>query len=377
MFARGQGVQRSRVRVLGSIEDIASMEKEWEQLRNDCGAGIFSSHHLVMEWLEAFHSVAEPRFLCIEKEGSLAMVAPFVQNSRRHMGVSVRSLYMAGWANRTLEYYDIGILHRAGENGIPDLLEGMAKMDWNLLNLNGLSDCPYHNDLMQKAASIWPSAQMVRIPCPYLDLSGHEDVTDLFGTRNRRTVRKVVRELSGSDRLDSTTLEGKEEMERAMMSYVEMHRRRWSDKGGSIFQDSRQRDFLVGMARLLAERSQGRIYETRIDGVLAAQALCIFDRGMARIYRISMNDELMSYSPGYLLFQQMLTDLKREGIKKVDLGAGPEEFKYRLGARDAYVLGLKMDRGGLRMASRLGRTPGVGTVLKGTGLRERFLKGVS
>lgn len=364
------------MRVLESIDDIASLGKEWERLRSDCGGGIFSSHHMVMEWLEAFHEMAEPRFLCMEREGALVAVAPFVLSSKRHMGLKVKTLYMAGWANQTLEYHDIGILHRSGEEDLAPLLEGLGKLDWNLLSLNGLTDCPFHHALIDRAKGKWPDAQIERTPCPYLDIADQDDVTRLFGTRNRRTVRKLLRELSEAERLDSTILRSQEDMERAMLMYVELHRQRWSYRGGSIFQDARQRDFLVGMVKSVAERSEGRIYEMRIDGVLAAQALCLFDPGMARIYRISMNDELMDYSPGYLLFQHMLTDLKGEGIGKVDLGAGAEDFKYRLGAKDAYLLGLRLDRGSLKMASRLGRMPGLERVLRDTGLRDRFLGGV-
>lgn len=369
--------QPLHIRVLTDLDDILPLQREWEGLRLGCGGSVFSSHHWTLEWLRHFSDVFEPRVLTLEREGELEAVAPFVLSKKRYMGMGVRTLSMTGWAGGTLEYYETGVLHRPGKEEPDLLLRGLGEMNWNSLQLYGFPDCPFHNSLLERAKGLWPDAQVERVPCPYLDLAGREDVASLFGTRNRRTVRKLLRELSETKRLESRALCSPGQVERAMLEYVEMHRTRWASRGGSIFQDQRQRDFLLGMAKMAAERSEACIYEVRIDGELGAQALSLFEPNKVRIYRISMNDDLMDFSPGYLLFHEMLTRIMKKGITIVDLGAGAEEFKYRLGAQDAFVLGLRAKRGTLKFASRLGSAPGVDRILRRTGLKDKVLKGVS
>ena len=109
------------------------MGKEWERLRSDCGGGIFSSHHMVMEWLKAFHEMAEPRFLCMEREGSLVAIAPFVLGSKRHMGLKVKTLYMVPRVREgrvilgaTVEETGYDVRPTAG--GIDQLLQGGIRL---------------------------------------------------------------------------------------------------------------------------------------------------------------------------------------------------------------------------------------------------------
>jgi CelD/BcsL family acetyltransferase involved in cellulose biosynthesis len=330
-----------------------------------------------MEWLRHFSDLYDANFLVVRDSGQLAALAPFVTSRRRSMGLPVKTLWMAGWAGGTLEMYETGIIRsRDDAEMINAIVDGMDGMDWNQVRLNGLGDCPFHANLLESISELWTAEISEMTPCPYLDLEGKEDVIETFSTRNRRTTRKLMRELTEQGRLQFRRIGDPQGAEEAMRVYADHHIKRWESKGGSIFQDDRQRSYLLDSARMAAERGEGCVHEARIDDRVAAQALCLFDRDLVRVVRLGTNDDFLEYSPGFLLFAHMLKQFKEQNYLKVDLGAGAEEFKYRLGCVDRFVLAMSAQRGVIRAATNLSHVPVVCTVLERTGLKDRMLKGL-
>jgi CelD/BcsL family acetyltransferase involved in cellulose biosynthesis len=363
--------------LLTNLSEISQLGEEWDALNQQCSGSLFSTHHWTMEWLKHFADLYDVNILAVHDTGRLVALAPFVISRRRSLGLPVNTMTMAGWAGSTLEMYETGIMHARNEASVVSaVIEGVEGMGWNQLRLNGLPDCPFHAALLQGLADSWRTVKAERIPCPYLNLEGREDVTETFSTRNRRTTRKLMRELSEQGRLDFERITDPQGAEDAMQVYADHHIKRWGSKGGSIFSDGRQRSFLISSAHMAAERGEGCVYEAHIDGQVASQALCLFDRDLVRVVRLGTNDDFLEQSPGFLLFAHMLRQFKEQHRPRVDLGAGAEDFKYRLGCTDRFVLGVRAQRGLVRAASELGHTPLVGAVLKKTGLKERMLQGL-
>ena len=363
--------------VLTSLSDLVPLREQWERVRLECSGSIFTSHHWMMEWLKDFSDIAEPNFLAIEDSGHLVAAAPFVLCRKRSMALPVKTLFMAGWASNTLEMYETGIIHSGDDRrAVEAIVEGMGDLDWNQLRLNGLPDCPFHALFHASLSEKWDTEEAERTPCPYLDLKDQEDITSSFSPRNRRTARKLMRELTEQGRLQFRRVTAPMEVEAAMRVYAKHHIERWASRGGSIFQDERQHSFLLHSAGMAAERGEGCVYEALIDGQVASQALCLFDQGTVRVVRLGTSEEMLEHSPGFLIFTYMLTEFKQQGLFRVDLGAGAEEFKYRLGCTDRFVLGISAQRGMVKAASHMSHVPGVSGMLDRTGLKDKVLKGL-
>ena len=68
----------------------------------------------------------------------------------------------------------------------------------------------------------------------------------------------------------------------------------------------------------------------RAGGKLAAVALSLRSRGVLHSWFTAYNPELASYSPGLSLFIRLAEEAQGLGIRKIDLGRGPERYKWSL-----------------------------------------------
>ena len=197
---------------------------------------------------------------------------------------------------------------------------------------------------------------------------------DVIGSRTRRTIRHVTSSLSNENRIVYRIEESPDGVEEALRTYVELHRDRWKKRGGSIFADESISSFLVDIARRFAETSCGRVYEVRIDGTVASQLLCIDDWECMRAYRIGMNDSMKEFAPGNLVAYFAMQDARKRGFGHLDFGKGAEEFKYRMGAKDTYLVGVEAKKGSLKIMSKIASLPGVKGIVERMGAKDSALK---
>jgi CelD/BcsL family acetyltransferase involved in cellulose biosynthesis len=360
-----------RIDVIKELSDLAPLEKDWESIRRACGGHLFSSYHWITKWYRHFPRLAEPRVVVLEHGGQVIGIAPLAYHSLLMKGLRIRTLWTAGWAGATHELQSVGpMCSEGGQEAYGNLLSGILKTNWNNLQFNGLPDSPQTASLHGMLSSKYHTEDVVRIPRPEVHLEGVEEILSMFSERSRRSTRKSLRTLNEDNRLESRKLTAPMDVSSAMTEYIEMHKARWSSKGGSIFNDRDQASFLLDSARTTAERGECAVYQTLIDGRVAAQALTLFDGDRACVYRLGTNDEFLEHVPGYLLFHFLLTDLKSRRFTTVDLGTGAEDFKYRIGAKDNHLVNLHSMRGSLALARRVSNVKGLDRIAMSAGFKK-------
>jgi CelD/BcsL family acetyltransferase involved in cellulose biosynthesis len=161
-----------------------------------------------------------------------------------------------------------------------------------------------------------------------------------------------------------------------MRIYVQQHRARWKAKGGSIFDDPHMAEFIVEAAAKGAEQGYATVYEALIDGNVAAQLLCLSENDHVKAYRIGINELYLDYTPGSLVAYYAMQEMQRRGYRILDYGKGAEDFKYRMGAKDRFLLGIHARRGSVRIMSRIAAVPGVRGIVEKTGAKDAALKRV-
>jgi CelD/BcsL family acetyltransferase involved in cellulose biosynthesis len=362
-------------RVVSEIGDLDPLRGPWEELRAECRGSVFSSFDWTVLWLRHFGHVASPKIILAEDNGTLRGIAPFVLSERTAMGVKIRRLSLVGTEVGAAEYYDIGMLC-ANEEVMSAIFTVIKGLNWNVLNLVDLKDTDQYRALLRRTAEEWHTEELPKVPCPVVMLPEAGDVITAISTRMRRTIRKNLSDLKREGRISFRAQESAENVRVAMRTYIQQHMTRWKPKGGSIFEDRHLSEFIVEIAGNEAERGNATVYETLIDDVVASQMFCLVERDCVRAYRIGINDQYLDYKPGNLVAYFAMQEAQRKGCRIFDFGKGAEEFKYRMGAKDRYLLGIHARRGTVRMMSRLAAVPGVRSVVEKTGAKNATLKKV-
>ncbi len=149
---------------------------------------------------------------------------------------------------------------------------------------------------------------------------------------------------------------------------------RWKEKGGSIFSDDSMISFMKNAVIGSALSGKAAIHELWIDGSLASQMICLEDGDIMRGYRIGMSDKFAEYSPGNLISIYAMSRAKKEGFIVFDFGLGPEEYKYRLGAKDRPLVRIQAKRGMISAFAKMSSLPLVNKVIDRTGMKSQALR---
>jgi len=361
-----------KIDVIKDFSKLAPYEKDWERIRRESGGHLFSSYLWITKWYGHFSSIAEPRVVVLERGDEVVGIAPLAYQSQTVKGLKIRTIWAAGWVGATHELQSVGPMCSEDSKEAPgELLNGILKVGWNNLQFNGLPDSPLTASLHGLLASKYHTEDVVKIPRPEVRLEGVQDILSIFSDRSRRSTRKNMRSLNEENRLEFRRLTEPAAVTSSMVEYIEMHKARWASKGGSIFSDAKQASFLLDSARTTAERGESAVYQTLIDGRIAAQALTLFDDERACVYRLGTNDDFLEHVPGYLLFLELLTDLSSRRFKVVDLGTGAEDFKYRVGAKDNHLVNIHSMRGSLALARRVSHIKGFDRLAESTGIKKK------
>jgi CelD/BcsL family acetyltransferase involved in cellulose biosynthesis len=361
--------------VLKSGPEVEPLENEWEELRSSCGGSIFTSHAFTQAWIRYFADRASPRVITAREDGQLIGIAPLAVWERKAVGLRMRTLSLIGSAGCTAEFHMLGFLYENGRSDVSGgLLEQAGRIRWDALMIRDMADNERNNALIASVARRWKAGPVLKEVCPSLKLAEGDDVLAGAGSRTRRSIRSTLRELHADQRIEFREIRDAADAEQAMHTYVQLHKERWKDKGGSIFSDHRQERLLVDEARLAVTSGQGCVHEVVIDHVVAAQLLTLYDGEVGRAYRMSVNTSFLDYNPGHLVVFCAMMDIKKRGLRLLDMGKGAEEFKYRLGAEDRYLIGVHAIRGKMALAKQIADIPGVKLVADRSGLRHRVLK---
>ncbi len=364
-----------RARTIDSTADLLAIQPEWEELRKRCGGSIFSSFDWAIEWLRHFDRVALPRVVLVEEDGELVGLAPFVVMEHRSMGIKMKKLSMVGNGAGVAELYDLGLMIMENREDVLDvIIEQMDDLDWNVLHLNEMKDDPVTQALYEQVSDRWETDELVRIPCPRTELPVSGDVMDVVSSRTKRTIRKAIGSLEEESRVGYRCVDLPEEAAEATGMYALQHMERWEEKGGSIFSNENLSSFLKDVMMATVQEGRGMVYEVWIDGSLASQMLCLEDGDVMRAYRVGMNNRYSEYSPGNLVAIYAMNEARNAGFTQFDFGAGPEEFKYRLGARDRPLLRIQAKRGTVRAMAKISSLPGVKQLVDRSGMKQQALK---
>lgn len=363
------------VRTLDNTIDLQSYQPEWEALRKRCGGSIFVSFDWVIEWLRHFDRTAQPRVVLVEENGELVGLAPFVVSEERSKGMKVRRLSLVGNGEGLAKLHDLSILVCEDRPNIMDkIVEEMDRLDWNVLHFGEMQDCPSTRGLYARIRQRWDAEELSTIPCPGTDLSLGRDLLDVVSSRTRRTIRRTITELEEESRVRYRCVDTPVEAAEATEMYALKHLTSRDEDVEGVFHTRNLANFLKDAMMASVQEGQAMVFEVWIDGSLASQMLCLEDRDVMRAFKVGSSDRFVEHSPNNLVAIFAMNEARHAGFVRFDFGAGAEEFKYRLGARDRYLLVMEARRGTVRAMAKLSSLPGVRQLVDRKVSRQQALK---
>jgi hypothetical protein len=343
-----------KARIITSHEELSDYEDDWERLRRQCNGSIYSSNFLIRAWFEAFSSSASPRVILVEDNSELVGIAPLCSYRYMAKGLPLKVVSLAGDVRGKLRLTNNTILCPSDRQDVLEaIIEQLKRMRWSFLWTINMERSPTVENYLNMIRSTWNTVECDVNKGLLIPLPPSGELSDAYESNPRHNYRKIVNRLEreGVDtRLERLT---KEDIDRAVDVYAQQHIERWASKGGSYFRDPENVKFLKRSMMEGFDRRYSFAYQLRMNGEVAAQVFGFTEGKKAYAKRIGMDDRFSRYSPGWLLCNRFLTELRDQGVGECDMGWGRERYKYEMGGQELQLVGIGATRGFATAAARV------------------------
>ncbi len=327
-------------------EGFDVLRPEWNEL---LAHSAFHSLFLTWEWQTTWWQCLGKGQLCLlafrTANGELAGIAPlFVTGEAPGC-----ELHLVG-CTEVSDYLDL-IIAQGREPEVyaafVRFLAGSEAPAWDRATLCNLYE-PSHSYTMLPGlaqAMDWQAEVAQEDVAPYLELpSSFDAYLDSLDKKQRHELRrkrsKLERE-AGAWRWFQ--IEGGDDLETWVDRFLALHRR--ASAGKDSFMTPRMAAFFQRIARVASAQGWLRLAFIEIDGVLASTYFNFDFDGRIWVYNSGFDpDAYGSLSPGIVLSTLLIEDAIRTGHRLCDFLQGNEIYKYRLGAVEARVMRVTLQR---------------------------------
>ncbi|MEN6452391.1 MAG: GNAT family N-acetyltransferase [Thermoguttaceae bacterium] len=335
-----------RVFCLNSLDELTPYAEDWERL---AGGVPFRSWTWLSNWWRHYGprddgpTRTQLATLCVfDQDDTLVGIAPWYIDRSAVRG---RVLRFLGSGEVCSDY--LGVLCQPGREGpvveaIADFLVRSALDDspdalhWDLLKLDGvdaedvaMAELGRHLAGSGCAIHRRPSANCWRLELP----TDWESYTAALGKQQRRTVRRLERQLLDTERVTLHVVTRFDELTRAMDILVDLHQRRRRSLGEpGCFASPRFLAFHRDVVPELLRRGMVQLYWLEIDGRPAAAEYHLASGGVLYVYQAGVEPELLDQQPGNVINLAILRWAIERGYRAYDFLRGDEPYKARFGA---------------------------------------------
>ncbi len=317
-----------------------ALESEWNVLlRQSASDTIF----LTPEWQKTWWRTLGEGDLCVitfrDDAGALVGIAPLFRKNG--------ALALVGCVEVS-DYLDV-IIARGREDAVYrallDVLLDPSFPAWNKLTLCNLPDAsttPTQLKTLAEARGLRAQAREEDV-APYIELPATWGAyLESLDKKQRHELRRKLRRI-GEVEHRWEKVNRAAQIPVAVSDFIALHKKSRPDK--NMFMDARMQDFFLAIAEVMQARGWLELAFLEIQTVRAAALWGFVYNDDVLVYNSGYDPEnYRAASPGVALFAYSLQDAIAARRRRYDFLQGNEEYKYRLGARDARVWTLHVTR---------------------------------
>ena len=329
-----------RVGCVTQVEDFEALRAPWNALlRESRSDGFF----LTWEWLHAWWTHLRGDLtlhLVLAWDGDeLVGAAPLARTRATVPWLSRLEFLGTGFAGS--DYLDV-IVKRDREAEVTQAIAGALLGPSHALHLDHLPpDSVAGSSLVDRlAAKAWTSMQTTVGTCPYIPLAGHswDSYLASIGSAHRANFRRRLRNLDRDFDVRFARVSNDEERREGLETLMSLHNRRWDTRGGSTaFPSPACRAFHYDVTHRALDRGWLRLYELRLNDVVAAATYCFSYNGCFYFYQGAFDHRYQQHSVGMVAMGLTIRAAIEEGAREFDMLFGVESYKW-LWARHARSL---------------------------------------
>jgi len=328
-----------------------SLELEWNDLLDRSVTHVpFLRHEYLRIWWQSRGGgewpAAELALVTARQDGQLVGVAPLFKSVNRQ---GKTSLLLLG-SIEISDYLDLIVAPADLDAFVAELLPflaGPALGEWQVLDLYNLLDSSPTLPALERAAAAlsWGFESQKLEHSPYIPLPGDWDVY-LAGIdkKQRHEIRRKMRRAEESGAAvrwyftsDPALVDSDIQAFAALMQQD-------TDKAAFFARSPSMLPTMLETARCAFDRGCLSLAFLEINGKKAAAYLCFDYLNRFWVYNSGLDRSFMEYSPGWVLLGYLLRWANENKRSEFDFMRGDEEYKYRFGAVDRFVMRATLTR---------------------------------
>ncbi len=321
---------------------------EWNDLLKDCASDcIFLTWEWMYTWWQHLAGGRKLHIIVVRLDGLLIAIAPLALRParlRRLMPWRVLEFLASGSVGS--DY--LSFLIRPGHEQI-----AVREISRNLTQSGRMLELVRIEKSLAPMAELsgrlqedgWKSVGLTTNYCPYTILAGHtwESYLDSLHSKHRINLGKMLRRLHKDFSVSLQVATTEAERLWAMDVFVELHLRRWSEKGGSTALNS---DELIDFHRAFSERGleQGwlRLYTLTLNDV-PVSSLYVFKYGDVHYhYQSAFDPDYRKYSLGTVIVALAIKQAIEDGAIEFDFLHDNETYKYLWARQERELIRLEL-----------------------------------
>ncbi len=343
-----------RIECLREAAALETLKQDFDRLS---GGNAMRRLSWLLPWWNAYQATHFLHVLVAYRDGNVCGIMPLAETTSPLTG---RSLVFMGSGKVCSD--DCGILVEPSD--AQEVAEAFATWAvqspecsrWDHLNLDGVRENNFAMECFATQLQKITGLQIERKPSPNCWSAPVDGGLEAYKSRLTKRARKIFREAEAALDSGKGTFEIAQSKEQALAfaRQIEgMHQSRWQERGiEGCFSTQEFTSFVDSAVAHMWEdtwssndsnREVVRSIETHIDkqrvlvgllrinGVVAAGAICFRDRSSVAMYLVGMNPECAEDRPGWMLNTAFIRYAIEQGCSEFDFLRGDEEYKERLG----------------------------------------------
>ena len=325
------------VRTVTTLEEFEALAQPWnallEQARSD---NIFLTWEWVYTWTKHYLGERPLRIILVyDARDRLVGIAPFYIRQSASYGFlrlrEMRFLAAEGVASPYLDFIVSKARKRPVLEHLYNHLHGDIAGEWDVLTL---SEIPAESSTIDFWASLSRDSGKVAdivdtTACPLIPLSNVDDFLQSLSRNGRYNIRRKRRRLEQLGQIAYERASSKQDIVKALESFIELHRMRWAQREPvGTFGSQRFLSFHRDIVRVLGDKDWVRFDFLRLNGEAIAGIYGYSYNGRYFFYLPGFNPTVCPQaSPGILLLLHCIEQAIAEGHKEFDLLRGIADYK--------------------------------------------------